>query len=103
MVLSLWDDPEEDARHVAWTREFYAAMQPWSATTVYVNALSEDDAGRVGAAYGANYARLARVKATYDPANRFRRNQNVPPAATGPRPEEARYPTPAPQRGIASP
>jgi FAD/FMN-containing dehydrogenase len=102
VVLSLWEDPREDARQVAWTREFYAAMQPWSATAVYVNALSEDDADRVGAAYGANYARLARVKATYDPTNRLRRNQNVPPATTGPRPEEARSATPAPQRGVAS-
>ena len=35
---------------------------------------------RVRASYRGNYDRLAQVKATYDPDNRFRVNQNVPPA-----------------------
>lgn len=80
VVLSLWDDASDDARQVAWTRAFYAAMQPWSAALVYVNALSDDDGGRVAEAYGLNFERLADVKAKYDPGNMFRRNQNVPPA-----------------------
>jgi FAD/FMN-containing dehydrogenase len=80
VVLSLWDDVKDDALNVAWTREFDRAMRPWSAHLVYVNALGDDDGARLREAYGDNYARLARVKATYDPANRFRRNQNIPPA-----------------------
>jgi FAD/FMN-containing dehydrogenase len=64
-------------------------MQPWSAAAVYVNALGADDGGRVAEAYGGNYARLAEVKAKYDPANRFRRNQNIPPAGVGAAPEPA--------------
>jgi FAD/FMN-containing dehydrogenase len=79
VVLSLWDDAEDDARNVAWTRDFYSAMQPWSAGLVYVNALADDDGARVRQAFGDNYDRLARVKAKYDPANRFRRNQNIVP------------------------
>ena len=41
-----------------------------------------DDEGeaRLRASYGANYDRLARIKARYDPANLFRVNQNIKPA-----------------------
>jgi FAD/FMN-containing dehydrogenase len=81
VILGLWSDAQDDARNVAWTREFDRAMRPWSASLVYVNALGEDDGARVREAYGENYARLARVKSKYDPANRFRRNQNIAPAA----------------------
>jgi len=79
VVLSLWDDAKDDARNVAWTRDFYRAMQPWSAALVYVNTLADDDGGRVRQAFGDNYDRLAKVKTKYDPANRFRRNQNISP------------------------
>ena len=54
-------------------------MQPWSAGSVYVNSLDQDDAARVPEAYGPNYTRLCAIKATYDPDNRFRRNQNIQP------------------------
>lgn len=82
VVLSLWEDVKDDARNVAWTREVDRAMHPWSASAVYVNALGDDDGGRVQEAYGDNYARLTQVKMKYDPSNRFRRNQNIPPVAT---------------------
>lgn len=81
VIISLWEDAAADAAQTTWTRAFYDAMQPWSASLVYVNALSEDDAGRIADAYGANYRRLAEVKSKYDPENRFRRNQNILPAA----------------------
>jgi FAD/FMN-containing dehydrogenase len=81
VTISLWEDPAEDARHVAYTRAFYAAMHPWSASQVYVNTLDADDGARVAEAYGGNFERLARIKAKYDPANRFRHNQNIRPAA----------------------
>ncbi len=79
-IISLWEDASDDARNMRWTRDIYTAMQPWSSQMVYVNALSEDESGRFAEAYGPNYDRLAVVKAKYDPTNRFRRNQNIPPA-----------------------
>jgi FAD/FMN-containing dehydrogenase len=42
--------------------------------------MSSDDDHRAAANYGANYARLAAVKATYDPYNLFHINQNIAPA-----------------------
>jgi FAD/FMN-containing dehydrogenase len=47
----------------------------------YVNFMMDDEAdGRVQASYGDNYARLASVKAKFDPNNLFRVNQNIKPA-----------------------
>ena len=86
VLISAWTDAGEDAQHIDWTRRFHSAMEPWSAGSVYVNSLDQDDAARVPEAYGNNYTRLSVVKATYDPDNRFRRNQNIRPqkqAASG--------------------
>jgi hypothetical protein len=45
-----------------------------------VNVLSNDDAGRIRKAYGANYPHLVEIKQKYDPTNLFRVNQNIAPA-----------------------
>jgi hypothetical protein len=56
-------------------------MGPWSAGSVYVNSLDEDEIAREPEAYGSNFARLADVKARFDAENRCRRNQDVQPRA----------------------
>ncbi|MEJ8277833.1 FAD-binding oxidoreductase [Pseudonocardia spirodelae] len=62
-------------------RGLAAALAPHAlGDGVYVNSMMADDAGRVAATYGANLARLAAVKAAYDPDNMFRRNANIAPA-----------------------
>ena len=46
-----------------------------------MNFLMEEGAERIGEAYGAaKLERLQALKRRYDPANRFRLNQNIPPA-----------------------
>lgn len=77
LMLSQWEEPAEDERHIGWTRELYTALSPWFEDAVYVNDLGEDDGNRVRSAYGANFERLLEVKAKYDPENLFRANQNI--------------------------
>lgn len=79
VILTLWEGGDP-APHVEWTRQFWTAMQPYSAGSVYVNTLSADESSRISEAYGPNYGRLAEVKAKYDPANLFRVNHNIRPA-----------------------
>ncbi|MFL5936023.1 MAG: BBE domain-containing protein, partial [Gaiellaceae bacterium] len=56
------------------------AIKPHAMGGGYVN-FHMDEPDRVRGMYGANYDRLARIKAQYDPDNIFRVNQNIPPAA----------------------
>ena len=57
-------------------------MKPFMASGRYVNYLDHDEAGdQVARAYGTNFARLQKLKATYDPDNLFHMNQNIRPAS----------------------
>jgi FAD/FMN-containing dehydrogenase len=84
-VTSVWRDPERTAANVAWTRETFAALEPFLASQRYANYVAGDDvvADWARASYGPNYERLAQVKAAYDPANVFHLNVNVQPALPG--------------------
>ncbi len=76
-VHGRWDSAADDAGGIRWARGFYEAAAPFANGGVYVNFLTADEGGRVRAAYGSNWDRLARVKRVYDPANLFRVNQNI--------------------------
>jgi FAD/FMN-containing dehydrogenase len=80
-ILTVWNDPAEDAGHMAWARNFFTAIEPHS-TGVYVNNLGSEGADRVEAAYAPEtYRRLVELKDVYDPENVFSVNQNVAPRA----------------------
>jgi FAD/FMN-containing dehydrogenase len=82
LMLTQWADPAETEPSIAWTRESYAAMEPFLAAGRYVNYMDRDDSGaQVAMAYGPNYARLREIKAKYDPENIFHMNQNIRPQA----------------------
>jgi hypothetical protein len=83
VVAGVWMDPSTTEQNVTWVRETFTAMEPYRSNRRYVNYLPDDEAGEdpIRAAYGANYDRLAKLKATYDPANLFRMNQNIEPKA----------------------
>ena len=80
-VHTRWGDPAEDEICIDWARQFFSATESYANGGVYVNFMSDDEAARVGGAYGANFDRLASLKASYDPGNLFRVNQNIRPAA----------------------
>jgi FAD/FMN-containing dehydrogenase len=80
-IYSLWNDATQNGPNIAWARENWDAIQPHVRGGVYVNELGEDDGeDRVQQAYGANFRRLAEIKAKYDPNNLFRLNANIKPA-----------------------
>ena len=64
-----------------WSIDYHEALHPYSAGGAYVNMMMDEGQERVRASYGDNYERLARIKATYDPGNLFRVNQNIEPQA----------------------
>lgn len=78
-VFPGWTDPGDDADIMRWAREIHRAMAPHATGGVYVNMLAEDESDRVGAAYGANFERLAQIKGRWDPGNLFRGNHNIRP------------------------
>ena len=77
-----WDDAAHDAAYMELTRAAVRELEPWTGKGVYVNMLNADEGHRVVEAYGGaeKYARLGKLKATYDPDNLFRGNANIAPA-----------------------
>ena len=73
-------DPASAGAIRDWARSYSDAIKPYAMGGGYVN-FHMDEPDRVRGMYGANYDRLARVKAQYDPDNVFRVNQNIAPAA----------------------
>jgi hypothetical protein len=79
-IFSQWTDPTESERHIAWTREFADALQPFS-DGVYVNELGNEEGERLATAYTPEtFRRLVELKNRYDPTNLFRVNQNIKPS-----------------------
>jgi FAD/FMN-containing dehydrogenase len=81
VFIGVSPDPADAGALRDWTVGYWEALHPYSAGGAYVNFMMEEGQERVRATYGPNYARLARVKAAYDPDNVFRVNQNIAPAA----------------------
>ena len=80
-IHAQWAPGGDPAPHRAWAHDARGAARHASAGGGYVNFIDGDLGDeRVRAAYGANYGRLAEVKAAYDPDNFFRFNHNIAPA-----------------------
>ena len=81
VIIGVDADPANAPKLRDWAIARWEALHPYSAGGAYVNFMMEEGQGRVKATYGSNYARLAQIKATYDPDNVFRVNQNIEPEA----------------------
>jgi FAD/FMN-containing dehydrogenase len=77
-IVAAWTEGDADA-HVEWVRDTYDLFAP-HAKGVYVNALADEPADRVRAAYAPEvWQRLTAAKHRWDPDNVFQLNQNIPP------------------------
>jgi FAD/FMN-containing dehydrogenase len=82
-IDGMWSDEADDAANIAWVRDAYERVSPYGNGAVYLNFTGRaDEAAGAGtdSAFGRNLRRLAEVKATYDPENFFRLNNNISPA-----------------------
>jgi len=80
VIVGVHPDSSQNARMLAWAKDYWLALHAYSAGGAYVNMVMDEGEDLVKAAYGNNYARLAQIKATYDPQNFFHINQNIKPA-----------------------
>jgi FAD/FMN-containing dehydrogenase len=81
VIVGVSKDPADKDLITNWARDYWEAVHPHSAGGAYVNMMMEEGQERVQASYGDNYARLAEIKAKYDPGNLFHMNQNIKPRA----------------------
>jgi FAD/FMN-containing dehydrogenase len=82
MVIAAIDADSKKAEALkAWGRGYWKAVHPYNLGGAYVNFMMDDESeDRLQATYGENFARLAQIKAEFDPKNLFRVNQNIEPA-----------------------
>jgi UDP-N-acetylenolpyruvoylglucosamine reductase len=77
IIAGIDSDPANMPAHTAWVRDYWAALHPHSAGGAYVNFLMDEGQDRIRGTYQGNYPRLVQAKATWDPGNLFRVNQNI--------------------------
>jgi FAD/FMN-containing dehydrogenase len=78
-VAAFYDGPDDRPRREAWVDDLASALRQGD-DGAYVNFLGDEGEARIRAAYpDPTWYRLAAVKATYDPTNLFRLNQNIRP------------------------
>ena len=79
VIAGVDPDPAGAQAITEWTRGYSDALKPYALAGGYSN-FAMDEPDRVKGMFGANYDRLAGIKAKYDPNNVFRVNQNIKPA-----------------------
>src|SRR5262249_4109762 len=79
IAIGMWEDSVRDKEQIAYVRDLWSAIQPFSPGGFYPNYEGEPS-GHLEAAFGTeNYLRLLALKKKYDPDSFFRLNQNIDP------------------------
>ena len=82
-----WENPADNPKNIAWVRETFNQIAPYSTGTTYTNFTGQADESAnalASTAFGTNMVRLSAIKAKYDPDNFFRLNANITPAMPAP-------------------
>jgi len=79
VIAGVAPDVEDAGAITDWTKAYSDSLKPYAMGGGYSN-FEMDEPSRVHGMYGANYDRLAKIKAHYDPENVFQVNQNIKPA-----------------------
>jgi FAD/FMN-containing dehydrogenase len=81
LIIAQWSDPKDNAPNIAWAKETFAALQPFTRQGAYSNYMADDEPlSGIKRAFGKNLPRLQKLKNLYDPNNLFRNNQNIWPS-----------------------
>jgi len=76
-IIAQWVRDDETEANLRWTAELHESLRPYYSGEVYQNYADEEIEDWPTAYYGANYPRLQRVKAAYDPTDFFRHPQSI--------------------------
>ena len=70
LIIAQWSDPKDNAQNIAWAKETFAALEPFTRHGGYSNYMADDEplAG-VKRAFVGNFCRLQKLKDLYDPGN----------------------------------
>ncbi|MBV9392371.1 MAG: BBE domain-containing protein, partial [Verrucomicrobia bacterium] len=79
VIVGVDPDPANTEKITNWTKDYWAALHPYSLGGAYVNFMMDEGLDRIKATYRDNYDRLVEMKRKYDPENFFRVNQNIKP------------------------
>ena len=81
LIIAQWSDPKDNTPNIAWAKETFAALEPFTRQGAYSNYMADDEPlSAIKRAFAENFPRLQKLKDVYDPGNLFRNNQNIPPS-----------------------
>ena len=70
LIIAQWSDPSDNDRNIAWAKETFAALTPFTRRGAYSNYMADDEKlDGVKRAFAENFARLQKLKDVYDPVS----------------------------------